>query len=137
MLDDLVMYELVCRGREGQPFIKLAFHAVHLPRKATHWKAICLEDSVTKGSLTDIPKYLFGLIPETNHIYNTCSSENITILYSRTDVCIQVFFLSIYSQNGTNLIKICSYLKSQSFNPVFLSCVIQKLIEFHQYLYSE
>ena len=39
-----------------------------------------------KIQTTGVPEYLFDLIPETNHIYNTCSSDNVTTFYSRTDV---------------------------------------------------
>ena len=41
----------------------------------------------------EVPEYLFDLIPETTHIYNTYSSDNVTAFYSRTDV----FFVSILS----------------------------------------
>ena len=45
-----------------------------------------------KIKTTGVPEYLFDLIPETNHIYNTCSSNNDTIFYSRTDVYKYPFF---------------------------------------------
>ena len=45
-----------------------------------------------KIQTTGVPEYLFDLIPETNHIYNTCSSDNVTTFYFRTDVYKYSFF---------------------------------------------
>ena len=45
-----------------------------------------------KVKTTGVPAYLFDLIPETSHIYNTRSSENVTIFYSRTGVYKYPFF---------------------------------------------
>ena len=45
-----------------------------------------------KIKATGVPEYLFDLIPETNHIYDTCSSDNVTTFYSRTDVYKYSFF---------------------------------------------
>ena len=45
-----------------------------------------------KIQTTGVPEYLFDLIPETNHIYNTCSSDNVTTFCSRTDVYKYSFF---------------------------------------------
>ena len=45
-----------------------------------------------KSKQLRVPKYLFGFIPETNHIYNTRSSDNVTTFYSRTDVYKYSFF---------------------------------------------
>ena len=42
--------------------------------------------------LTGVPEYLFNFIPETNHIYNTCSSDNVIKFYRRADVYKYSFF---------------------------------------------
>ena len=38
-----------------------------------------------KIKTTGVPQYLSDLIPQTNHLYNTCAAEDVTIFYSRTD----------------------------------------------------
>ena len=45
-----------------------------------------------KIKTTGAPEYLFDLIPETNHMYNTHSSDNVTTFYSRIDVYKYSFF---------------------------------------------
>ena len=45
-----------------------------------------------KIKTTGVPEYLFDLIPETNHINNTCSSDIVTTFYSRADVYKYSFF---------------------------------------------
>ena len=47
-----------------------------------------------KIKTTRVPEYLFDLTPETNHIYNTPSPDNVTTFYSRTNVCKYSFFPS-------------------------------------------
>ena len=39
-----------------------------------------------KVNTTGVPEYLFDLIPQANHLYNTRLSEDVTTFYSRTDV---------------------------------------------------
>ena len=40
-----------------------------------------------KIKTTEVPEYLFGLIPETNHKYNNRSSDNVKTFYDRTNLC--------------------------------------------------
>ena len=49
-----------------------------------------------KIKTTSVPKYLSDLTPQTNHLYNTCAAEDVTIFYSRTDA-FKYFILSISS----------------------------------------
>ena len=39
-----------------------------------------------------VPQYLSGLIPQTNHLYNPCGAEDVTIFYGRTDAVKYPFF---------------------------------------------
>ena len=41
---------------------------------------------------TGFPSYLYDLIPKSSHMYNTCSFEDVAILYSRTDIFKYSFF---------------------------------------------
>ena len=41
---------------------------------------------VFKIEKTSLPEYLFNMIPQSNHRYNTQSSEDVTTFYCRTDV---------------------------------------------------
>ena len=47
-----------------------------------------------KTSCLPLPKYLFDLIPQNNHLYNTRFLEDVAAFYSRTDVISALFFLS-------------------------------------------
>ena len=40
----------------------------------------------------EVPQYLSGIILLTNHLYNTCTTEDVTTLYSRTDTLKYSFF---------------------------------------------
>ena len=58
--------------------------------KFRHWfRKLCIFYKIKN---TGIPGYLFDLIPQTNHSYNTHSSEDITLFYSRTDIFKYSFF---------------------------------------------
>ena len=63
---------------QSELYNKLGFGSL----KFRHWFRKC---TFYKIRATGVPEYLFDLNPETNHIYNTCSSE-VTTFYSRTDV---------------------------------------------------
>ena len=43
---------------------------------------------------TGLPSYFFDLIPESSHMYNTHSLEDVATLYSRTDIFKYLYFLS-------------------------------------------
>ena len=45
-----------------------------------------------KIKTTGVPQYLSDLIPQTNHLYNTCAAEDVTTFYSKTDACKYSFF---------------------------------------------
>ena len=45
-----------------------------------------------KIKTTQIPKYLYELIPSESHIYSTCNSENVETYYCRTDQSKYSFF---------------------------------------------
>ena len=45
-----------------------------------------------KIKTTGVPQYLSDLIPQTNHLYNTCVAEDVTTFYSRTDAFKHSFF---------------------------------------------
>ena len=45
-----------------------------------------------KFRTTGVPQYLSDLIPQTNHLYNTCATEDATTFYSRTDAFKYPFF---------------------------------------------
>ena len=45
-----------------------------------------------KIKTTGVPQYLSDLIPQTNHLYNTCAAEDVTTFYSRTDTFKYSFF---------------------------------------------
>ena len=45
-----------------------------------------------------MPSYLYDLIPESSHMYNTCSVEVVAMLYSRTYIFKYSFFLSTISE---------------------------------------
>ena len=45
-----------------------------------------------KIKATVVPQNFSDLIPQTNHFYNTCAAENVTIFYSRTNAFKYSFF---------------------------------------------
>ena len=45
-----------------------------------------------KLKTSGLPEYLFDLIPQNNHLYNTRSLEDVTTFYSRTDAFKYSFF---------------------------------------------
>ena len=45
-----------------------------------------------KIKATVVPQNFSDLIPQTNHLYNTCAAENVTIFYSRTNAFKYSFF---------------------------------------------
>ena len=47
-----------------------------------------------KVKTSGLPEYLFDLIPQNNHLYNTRSLEDVTTFYSRTDAFKYSFFPS-------------------------------------------
>ena len=47
-----------------------------------------------KLKTSGLPEYLFDLIPQNNHLYNTRSLEDVTTFYSRTDAFKYSFFPS-------------------------------------------
>ena len=48
--------------------------------------------TVYKIKTTGVPQYLSDLIPQTNHLCNTCAAEDVTTFYSRTDIFKYSFF---------------------------------------------
>ena len=49
-----------------------------------------------KLKTSGLPEYLFDLIPQNNHLYNTRFLEDVTTFYSRTDA-FEYSFFSIYN----------------------------------------
>ena len=47
------------------------------------FRKLCLLFKIKK---TGLPEYLFNMIPQSNHRYNTRSTEDVTTFYCRTDV---------------------------------------------------
>ena len=47
------------------------------------FRRLCLLYKIKKNCL---PEYLFNMIPQSNHLYNTWSIDNVTTFYCRTDV---------------------------------------------------
>ena len=70
-----------------------------------HLKVSCTVESLKSGrwfrklctffelKSSGLPEYLFDLIPQNNHLYNTRFLEDVTTFYSRTDVFDVFFYL--------------------------------------------
>ena len=71
---------------QSKLYNKLGFESL----KLAHWFRKLF--TFYKIKTTGIPEHPFYLIHETNHIYNTLSSDNVSTFYSRTDVCKYSFF---------------------------------------------
>ena len=50
-----------------------------------------------KINSTGLPSCLYDLIPKSSHMYNTCSVEDVAMLYIQQDWYLQVFVFSIYN----------------------------------------
>ena len=69
--------------------------------KFRHWlRKLC---TFFKLKTSGLPEYLFDLIPQNNHLYNTRFLEDVTTFYSRTDAFKYSFFPStIFEWNKSN-----------------------------------